>query len=177
MKGRQPDVVFVAEDKKKHRTLTIRAWQELGLCWRDLQIPLRFIRYEQEIHYWQYEGREKTQVRETTPMWVVTSIGADVASMKTVWEMMHHRWDLENCGFYQLKTYSHLDHCFVHDATAIEANLRIMILAYNLFQLFLFRNIRSFRTLNMPQVALVEDMWVGLQGLRKSLAPVLWEAG
>lgn len=68
-------------------------------------------------------------------------------------------------------------HCFIHDAVAIEANLRIMILAYNLFQLFLFRNVRGFRLLKIPQTAVIEDMLAELERVRKNLAPALWKAG
>lgn len=175
MRGREPDTTFVVGDEKRHRTIRVKAWQEVGLQWQDLPFTLRFIRYEQEITFWRCEGKRKIQVTEIHPMWVVTTLLPDVALMQVVWEMMHRRWDLENCGFHQLKTYVHLDHCFVHDTTAIEANLRIMVLAYNLFQLFLFRNVRGFRALDIPQCAVVEEMWKGILTIRKSLAVVLWQ--
>jgi len=47
-------------------------------------------------------------------MWVVTSLKN--TDYKTIWFMMHKRWDIEENGFHQLKTYYHAKHCFEHKA-------------------------------------------------------------
>ena len=35
---------------------------------------------------------------------------------RVLWEMMNRRWDIEENGFHQLKTYYHAKHCYCHDA-------------------------------------------------------------
>ena len=60
---------------------------------------------------------------------------------KTLYKMMHQRWDIENSVFNKLKTYGALDHCFVHHPNAIEAILYVMSIAYKLTQLFVFKRL------------------------------------
>lgn len=38
-----------------------------------------------------------------------------------------------------------MEHCFIHDETAIEAILNIMFMAYNLLRAFLFKRLRTFK--------------------------------
>ena len=45
---------------------------------------------------------------------------------------MHMRWDIENSLFNKLKTYTALEHCFVHHLSVIEAILYLMSIANNL---------------------------------------------
>lgn len=40
---------------------------------------------------------------------------------KTIWKIIHYRWYIENTCFHQLKTHCSMEHCFVHDDTAIKA--------------------------------------------------------
>ena len=61
--------------------------------------------------------------------------------MKLPQMMMHMRWDIENSIFNKLKTYSALEHCFVHHSNAIEDILYLMSIATNLTQLFIFRRL------------------------------------
>lgn len=64
---------------------------------------------------------------------------------KTVWEIMHKRWYIENTCFHQLKTHCFLEHCFRHDDTAIEAIIIIMFMAFNLMRSFLFKRLKKFK--------------------------------
>jgi len=64
---------------------------------------------------------------------------------KTVWKIVHKRWNIENSCFHQLKSYCNMDHCFKHHPVAIEAILNIMFIAYNLMQSFLFKRLKSFK--------------------------------
>lgn len=64
---------------------------------------------------------------------------------KTIWKIIHKRWNIENSCFHQLKSYCNMDHCFKHDPVAIEAILNIMFIAYNLIQSFLFKRLKKFK--------------------------------
>ncbi len=53
------------------------------------------------------------------------------------------RWHLENTGFYQWVTYWQLGHVFTHGADALPALFFLFFLAFNLLQLFAYRQLRS----------------------------------
>ena len=54
----------------------------------------------------------------------------------------HQRWDIENYGFNELANEWHSDHVFKHDPGAIECFLLVAFLAYNIFHVFLVRNVK-----------------------------------
>ena len=49
----------------------------------------------------------------------------ETADYRVLWEMMNRRWDIEENGFHQLKTYYHAKHCYCHDAVETISNLII----------------------------------------------------
>ena len=53
----------------------------------------------------------------------------------------HQRWLIENEGFNELKNRWHLGHVYAHTPTAILNFLLVAILVYNLFHLFVQRNL------------------------------------
>ncbi len=63
--------------------------------------------------------------------------------------MMHKRWDIELNVFHQLKTYYHADHCYCH--SALEVIFLLILLAFNMRELYLFRRSRCFRTSDMTR--------------------------
>lgn len=50
--------------------------------------------------------------------------------------MGHHRWTIENHAFNELTQHYHLEHCPHHHPVAIIAWLLILVLAFNLFEVF-----------------------------------------
>jgi predicted transposase YbfD/YdcC len=66
-------------------------------------------------------------------------------SAKTIWKIIHYRWYIENTCFHQLKTHCSMDHCFIHDDTAIQAIVKIMCMAFNIFRSFLFKRLKIFK--------------------------------
>ena len=63
-----------------------------------------------------------------------------------------------NKVFYEIKIQYHFDHCYVHSEVGAEAVVGFMIIAFNLSQLYFFRNIRGFREKNMLQIDIIEDI-------------------
>jgi|GEM_PF-2643037 len=82
--------------------VVLRVKQEYDPLWEPLEIPLRFLCFEETRTTGERSGKRRV---ERQSMWVVTTQGREVRT-EVVWEIMHKRWDLENCGFHQLKTYS-----------------------------------------------------------------------
>jgi hypothetical protein len=67
----------------------------------------------------------------------------------------HDRWDLETRGFDELVTLWHMDHCFIHHPTALEALLLALATAFLLTDLFYERNLKpsARRHLTRPALA------------------------
>ena len=171
MRRRAADLTF--EVREKATCITVQGWQEFDLLWEPLGIPLRFLWFE-EIHTPQ--GARSARKAKRHKMWVVTTLGREV-SAQVVWEIMHARWDLENSGFHQLTTYHHLNHCYLHHEVGTEAWVLLMLLAYNLWQMFLYRHVRGFVQSGMAIVAVWEAMMRQWARMRRSQALYLWGTG
>ena len=89
---------------------------------------LRVIRYHES---WKENERR---------MWLVTTL--DQGEPRVLWEMMNCRWDIEENGFHQLKTYYHAKHCYCH--AAVEVIFTLMIIGFNMRELYLYRRVRKF---------------------------------
>ena len=93
---------------------------------------LRVVRYHEQ---WEENGKETERF-----MWLVTTLEA--ADYRVLWEMMHRRWDIEENGFHQLKTYYHAKHCYCRDA--VETIFNLIIIGFNVRELYLYRRSRNF---------------------------------
>lgn len=85
------------------------------------------------------KGKKKAEKKERW-IWLVTTL--EEAGYEVLWEMMNHRWDIEENGFHQLKTYYHAKHCYCHEAT--EVIFYLQIIGFNMRELYLYRRIRAF---------------------------------
>lgn len=141
--------------KQKDKKITISVWDEENFEWNGL--TLRFLRFTEEIEETSYVGKQGERGVILREMWVASTAGKHVSS-RTIWEIIHKRWDIENNGFHELKGSWHMDHCFEHNAVALEAIVYLCIMAFNLFQLFVFRCIRNFRKQRITQQSVVNDM-------------------
>lgn len=93
---------------------------------------LRVVRYHER---WEEKGKE-----ESSWMWIATTL--ETADYRTLWGMMHRRWDIEENGFHQLKTYYHVKHCYCH--LAVEVIFNLMVIGFNMRELYLYRRIKKF---------------------------------
>lgn len=130
------------------KKIIVSAWDDDGFEMTGMDIKVRFIRFLEEIH----EGDKK----ELKEVWIVTT-NKNICT-ETIWKIIHKRWDIENNVFHQLKTECHFDHCYLHSPTGIEAIVGFMIIAFNLTQLYFFRNIRGFREKRLLQINIIEDL-------------------
>lgn len=175
--GKNIDVVIRAKDKTriilqdalglvkkeassmsfKEKKINIKVWDIKGFTMESVKKPLRFLQFEEtrikkKAVITRNKGEKKTEktfveVEERVLVWVFTTL--DV-SPQTIWRIIHARWDIEDNGFHQLKTYYHIDHCFDHKAT--ENVFLLNILAFNIRELFLYRRLRKFRESKQTRV-------------------------
>lgn len=78
--------------------------------------------------------------------------------IETISKIAAARWDIENNGFHDLKTYWHLDHPYVHDPTAIEAWVAILVLAVNMVYSYSYMHLHHFREWMLPLKEIIQEM-------------------
>ncbi|MBU3097672.1 transposase [Clostridium sp. DSM 17811] len=123
------------EDKKenwydKNRALEIKAYEK-SFYMDNVDRPLRYVKFT----------KKKNDKEYSKVLLITTSFEIP---LKVLYKIISARWDIENSVFNNLKTYSALDRCFVHNINAIEAISYLMIIASNLMQLFINRRLKSF---------------------------------
>lgn len=67
--------------------------------------------------------------------WLV-SRELDQYPASVIWRIGHQRWGVENHAFNELTQHYHLTHCLHHAPVAVMAWLLILVLGFNLFELF-----------------------------------------
>jgi hypothetical protein len=96
---------------------------------------------EQTVRHRRVGGVKHEVVEPGEWVWVTDLVPAAVPARK-IQQWGHDRWDLENRGFNELATLWHMDHCFVHDPTAMEVLLLTLAAAFLLTYLFYERNLK-----------------------------------
>ena len=132
--------LFKTEGRKKEFTkdkVHVQVWDVTGFQMEGVEKPLRVLKFVE-----QHSGEKEERI-----VWIVTSLMD--TDYKTIWTMMHKRWDIEENGFHQLKTYYHAKHCFEH--AAVETIFMLNIIAFNLREMYLFRRMQTFRKTKMTR--------------------------
>lgn len=146
---------------------TTRIWDLPDLTsFSSLSRPVRVVWAEEQTFKRKILGGKRQRVvEEKTWIWV-TDLSAAVVPARKIQRWGHDRWDLENRGFNELVSLWHMDHCFVHHVTAIEALLLTLALAFLTTYLFYERNLKPAARLHLTRLALgarlMEDLaWLG----------------
>jgi len=116
-------------------------WDVEGFTsWPQLGRAVRVVRsVERSSIRRQIDDRIEQQQAE----WIwVTTLSVQEASTRTVVDLGHGRWSIENEGFNELVSDWHTDHVFRHHPKAMVNFLFIAFLAYNLFHAFVGRNLK-----------------------------------
>lgn len=107
-------------------------WDLSGFEIENCPYRLRVVKYHE---MWLENGKEAERW-----MWQVTTL--EQTAPEILWEMMNRRWDIEENGFHQLKTYYYAKHCYCH--AAVEVIFNLMIIGFNMRELYLYRRIQKF---------------------------------
>lgn len=111
---------------------TVEVWDLSGFEIENCSYRLRVVKYHE---MWLENGKEAERW-----MWLVTTL--EQTAPEILWEMMNRRWDIEENGFHQLKTYYHAKHCYCH--AAVEVIFNLMIIGFNMRELYLYRRIQKY---------------------------------
>lgn len=102
-------------------------------------------------------NQRRLWTQDSTWVWV-TDLSAAQASAGLIQRWGHDRWDVENRGFNELVHQWKMNHCFVHDARAIEAILLTLALAFVTTYLFYERNLKPELRRHLNRAALARRM-------------------
>jgi len=116
-------------------------WEVKDLPFTDAALgPVRVVLAEER---WEERsrraGRTERVARKSQWRWLVTA-ELDDAEAPVIWRIGHQRWGVENHAFNELTQHYHLEHCPRHEPVAILAWLLILVLGFNLFELFVRRH-------------------------------------
>jgi len=120
----------------------IEVWDGCGfVSWWQVNHNIRVVKTEETSCITrQLDG--KTEKIKSEWMWV-TTLSPIRASAKTVVQLGHSRWAVENQGFNELANQWHSDHIYKHSAVAILNFWLMTLLAANVFHAFFFRNLNG----------------------------------
>src|SRR5256714_7997722 len=107
---------------------------------RSVRAPVRVVR-SLETYTVRRQLDKQDDPQQSDWIWV-TSLPLAQVHVARIVDLGHQRWDIENYGFNELANEWHSDHVFKHDPGAIECFLLVAFLAYNIFHVFLARNVK-----------------------------------
>ena len=122
---------FNSED----RQIALRQVGDLTLA-EEGNEPVRVVLADEEwVQTNRIAGRTVRTLMKSHWRWTV-SPELDSYPQQVVWRIGHRRWAIENHVFNELTQHYHLEHCPHHHPVAIIARLLILVLAFNLFEVF-----------------------------------------
>ena len=77
---------------------------------------------------------------------------------ETINKKIHGRWDIENEGFNELKNQCQMKHCYMSKARAIDVIIQMMIISYNLWELYIYGHLHDFKKLGMTKIGYIENV-------------------
>lgn len=89
--------------------------------------------------------RTKTEDVQSVEWLWATSMPIERASTRTLVHVGHRRWSIENEAFNELVNRWHADHVYKHDLNAMTVLWLLLCLAYNLFHVFIARDLKPQR--------------------------------
>lgn len=87
--------------------------------------------------------------KETQTICVLTTLLNH--KLDTILKIMHKRWLIENNGFRVLKTRYNLNHCYVGEINAIRLIIEIIMLVYNIMQMYINVRTKNYRESRMTR--------------------------
>jgi len=151
LKGNRKHIFRVAKDALgdqppattfERKDTIVDCW-ELNKPWVPFKSPLRIVK---TVERKPPIKRQLTGTEEAEPLstWYwMTTVTADRMDVRTLVDIAHSRWSIENEGFNELSNHWHADHVYKHASVAILNFWLMSMVAYNLFRSFFNRNLKA----------------------------------
>lgn len=88
-------------------------------------------------------------------------------SEETINKIMHARWDIENNGFNELKNNWNMKHCYIAEDNAIDVMLEMIIMSYNLWEIYLYGHLHDFEGKGLTKIGYIEEVREVLDKMKK----------
>jgi hypothetical protein len=112
-------------------------WEVKDLPFTDAAVgPVRVVLAQERWEERQRRAGRTTRVARNSQWRWLVSRELDEVDATVIWRIGHQRWGVENHAFNELTQHYHLTHCPRHQAGAIQTWLLILVLGFNLFELF-----------------------------------------
>ncbi len=151
------------EWKRKRKVVNTNIHQERKIkAWSDIfeyeGIKIRIVKFE--------ETYNKTKKEKQVDIIYVISTNIDI-SVKTINKIIHARWDIENNGFNELKSYWNMKHCFISEENAIDVVIEMIIMSYNIWEMYLYQHLHDFEGMKITKIGYIEEVRESLEKLSK----------
>jgi len=128
-----------------HQSRKIKAWADI---FEYGERKLKVVKYEEEY--------KKSRENQKDIIYVVST---DInMSEETINKIIHARWDIENNGFNELKNYWNMKHCYIAETNAIDIIIEMLIMSYNLWEMYLYGHLHNFENLYMTKLGYIEEV-------------------
>lgn len=77
---------------------------------------------------------------------------------KTINKIIHARWDIENEGFNELKKGWNMKHCYMADEKGIDVILQMIIMSYNLWEIYLYGHLHDFENSGITKFGYIDEI-------------------
>jgi hypothetical protein len=134
-----------AEILKIKNNKEIKCWSEI-INYKDMK--LKAVKFKEKYK----KGKE---IKEDTIYVVSTDL---MLANDTINKIIHERWDIENEGFNELKNHCHMKHCYMADEKAIHVILQMMIICYNLWELYIYGHLHDFEKMQITKLGYIEEI-------------------
>lgn len=171
-KNRKPDHVYTDvtpkdEDVKCGTLYDIEIWDEEGFEWSNVNGTLRVLKVKERRKVVNADGEVVEE--ETNICYYATTMERSILKAFTVWKIAHRRWDEENSVFHWIKTYWNFDRRYNYIPHVIQVMYFLYVIAYNLFHLYINRNLRSYNKKKDTKKDFMRKFYKGLVTLKKYL--------
>ena len=129
----------------KIKNRNIERWTEI-LNYKEIKVKVAKFKERYK------KGKE---IKEDTIYVVSTDVTIKEETMNKI---IHERWDIENEGFNELKNSWNMKHCYMAEDTAIDIILQMIIMSYNLWELYIYGNIHNFENKKMTKIGYIENI-------------------
>jgi hypothetical protein len=147
----------------------VESWDEEGFTTlAGAARPVRVVRTLERVNRRRRKGK-KWLTEEGNQQWYwITDLPKKKLSTRAVWELGHHRWDIENRLFNTLERYWSLNHSFRHDPVAMVNFILTLFLAFVLIQSFYRGNLKPVYWDGLSLIDVADELLRGLgeRGLR-----------
>ena len=79
-------------------------------------------------------------------------------SEKTINKIIHGRWGIENEGFNELKNQWNMRHCYIANEKAIDVIMQMIIMSYNLWELYIYGHLKDFSKKKITKTGYIEEI-------------------